>query len=163
MIQVDDMDAREVADLLQQVGYGHLGCADSNIPYVIPVNYVVDNDVIYIYTTRGKKVEIIEKNPNICLQVEIVKDKTDWQSVIVQGIAKQVTEPKEREHAIELIRETNPSLSPALSIRWVDNWIRENREVVLRLEPTRETGRRSVIVERAAAGAQPVPRTGNAF
>jgi nitroimidazol reductase NimA-like FMN-containing flavoprotein (pyridoxamine 5'-phosphate oxidase superfamily) len=163
MIQVDDMDAREVADLLLQVGYGHLGCADSNIPYVIPVNYVVDNDVIYIYTTRGKKVEIIEKNPNICLQVEIVKDKTDWQSVIVQGIAKQVTDQTEREHAIELIRETNPTLSPALSIRWVDNWIRENREVVLRLEPTRETGRRSVIVERAAAGAQPVPRTGNEF
>jgi nitroimidazol reductase NimA-like FMN-containing flavoprotein (pyridoxamine 5'-phosphate oxidase superfamily) len=157
MIQIDDMGPAEVADLLQEINYGHLGCAESNIPYVVPVHFAFerDLDVIYIYTTQGKKVEIIEKNPNICLQVESVNDKTDWQSVIVQGIAKKVTTTKEREYAIGLIREINPTLSPALSIRWVDNWIRENREVVLRLEPSLETGRRSVIVERAAAGAQP--------
>ncbi len=159
MIQVDDMNEQEVNDLLEEVGYGHLGCAEFNVPYVVPVNFVVEAGAIYLYTTEGKKAEIIENNPNVCLQVEDVKDNSDWRSVVVQGTAVKVTNPSERERAVALLSKTNPTLSPAISVRWMDNWIRENREVVLRIDPDQKTGRRSVLINRAAAKAQPVYAT----
>lgn len=155
MIQIDDMEGQEINKLLEAVGYGHLACSEWNIPYVVPVNFVMESGRIYLYTTEGKKSEIIESNPNVCLQVEDVKDNTDWRSVVVHGIAARVTDLAEREQAVDLLAKANPSLSPALSVRWKDNWIRENHEVVLRIDPIQMTGRRSVKINSVAAKAQP--------
>lgn len=158
MIQVDDMPVQEVDELLQSVGYGHLACSESNFPYVVPVNFVVDDGNIYVYTTEGKKAEIIEENPNICLQIEDVKDKTNWRSVVIQGTARKVSDHDERERAVALLVRADPTLSPALSVRWMDNWVRENREVVLRIDITKKTGRKSILIRTAAAKAQPSAR-----
>lgn len=155
MIQIDDMEGQEINNLLESVGYGHLACAEWNIPYVIPVNFVVESGRIYLYTTEGKKAEIIDANPNVCVQVEDVKDNNNWRSVVVFGIAVRVTDPAEREHAVDLLAKANPGLSPALSVRWKDNWIRENHEVVLRIDPIQMTGRRSLKIKSVAAKAQP--------
>ena len=99
---------------------------------------------MFIYTTEGKKFEIIKINPRICLQVEEVTDNQHWQSVIVDGIAEQITDKDEREKALKIIIEANPTLTPAMSIRWMDNWVRENIAVVYRVTPTSVSGRRTV-------------------
>ena len=56
----------------------------------------------------------------------------------------QIGEGDERDRALELILKVNPTLTPAVSIRWMDSWIRENIEVVYRLTPVEITGRASV-------------------
>lgn len=155
MNQVDDMLGADVEALLSNEDYGHLGCSDHDMPYVVPVHFVFDKPSIYIYTTEGKKQEIIFRNPKVCLQVENVKSDADWRSVVITGTAVKVTDPTERERAIGLLTRRNPTLSPAISIRWMDNWVRENREVVLRIDPSRMTGRRSVNLNIASASARP--------
>ena len=90
------------------------------------------------------KTEIIESNPEVCLQVEDVTDKKNWQSVIVLGDAVQLTNQEEIKSAMDLILATNPKLTPALSIRWMDQWIRSNVEVIYRITPTMITGRTTV-------------------
>ena len=86
MIEVKDMTSKEVEDLLGRVNYGHLGCSSNNHPYVLPIHFACDQQTIYIYTTEGKKSEMIEANPEICLQVEEVVDSENWMSVIVRPI-----------------------------------------------------------------------------
>ena len=44
---------------------------------------------------------------------------------------------------------------PAMSIRWTDNWIRENKEVVYRIDPTEMSGRAAQKVNIAVTFAQP--------
>jgi nitroimidazol reductase NimA-like FMN-containing flavoprotein (pyridoxamine 5'-phosphate oxidase superfamily) len=100
--------------------------------------------VIFIYTTEGKKTEIIDQNPNICLQIEDVKDNQHWTSVVVEASATRLTAGKERDTAIEIITKINPTLTPAVSVRWMDDWVRENREVVYRITPVVTSGRRAV-------------------
>lgn len=144
MVQVQEMDDKNIKILLERVRYGHLGLVRGTHPYVVPVHYAYDEPNIYIYTTEGKKTEIIEKNPEVCLQVEEVTDDKHWKSAIVTGDAVQITDKKERERAMNFILAANPGLSPALSIHWMDSWIRANIQVVYRITPTMITGRATI-------------------
>lgn len=144
MIEVEDLSESEVGDLLGRVGYGHLACCRDNRPYVVPVHYAYDDGAILIYTTQGKKFEIIRENPNVCFQVEEVADNQHWTSVMVEGVAEQIDDGPERDRALELIVRVNPTLTPAVSIRWMDEWVRENIEVIYRVTPVATSGRRAV-------------------
>lgn len=144
MIEVEDLSENEITELISRIGYAHLACCRDDRPYVVPVHYAYSDGVVFIYTTEGKKFEIIKENPNICLQVEEVVDNRHWTSVIVDGIASQIKQGPERDKALELIKAVNPTLAPAVSIRWMDNWVRENIEVIYRVTPMATSGRRSV-------------------
>ena len=74
VLETEEMSSPEASSVLQRVGYGHLGCAKENQPYVIPVYYVYDPPGLYIYTTRGMKTEFVASNPAVCLQVEEVRE-----------------------------------------------------------------------------------------
>lgn len=141
MIEIEEMNRGRITDLLDRVGYGHLGCSRNNLPYVVPVHYAYDEPLIYIYTTEGKKSEIIRVNSNICLQVEEVDDNENWESVIVVGEAVRVTDAEEREKALALLAKRNPAMAPAVSIHWMDSWVRENIEVIYRIDARMMTGR----------------------
>ena len=84
---------------------------------MVPVHYAFLGGEIFIYTTEGKRFEIIKANPQTCLQVEDVTDNQHWISVIVDGVAKEITDPAERRKAIDLIVAVNPELTPALISR----------------------------------------------
>jgi nitroimidazol reductase NimA-like FMN-containing flavoprotein (pyridoxamine 5'-phosphate oxidase superfamily) len=150
MIEVKELSDSEIAELLRRTGYGHLACARGGEPYVVPVHFAYDDGDIYVYTTEGKKFEIIKENPRVCLQAEQVKDNQHWLSVIVDGEAVQIVDEQERERAMKLITAVNPTLTPAVSVHWMDNWVRENIEVIYRIHPLRVSGRRSSAgIERA--------------
>jgi len=155
MNQVEEMSVEEIEEVLSRVGYGHLGCTLADRPYVVPIHYVFDKSIIYFYTTEGRKTEIIGRNPKVCVQVEEVTDNGDWRSVIAYGEAEKLNVEDEKLRALKLIVAANPTLTPALSIRWMDNWIRENREVVYRITPKLLTGRYSVKVQSKATFADP--------
>lgn len=144
MVQVEEMDEKDCQNLLQRISYGHLGLVKNNHPYVVPIHFAFENPHIYIFTTEGKKTEIIENNPEICLQLEQLTDEKHWQSVIVIGNAVKLTDVAEKKRVLELILETNPNLTPALSIHWMDQWIRANIEIVFQINPISITGRTTV-------------------
>ncbi len=143
MIEVQDMSNTAARQFLAENHYGHLGLADGSEPYVVPINYAFHEGRIYIFTTFGLKAEILERNPNICLQVENVTDNEEWKSVIVKGSATRLTSEQESAAARDLIKKNNPRLTPALSIRWLDHWVRENIEVAYSIEPSAITGRKT--------------------
>lgn len=155
MIEVKEMVDSEIEDLLARVGYGHLACSLNDRPYIVPINYAYDKPDIYIYTTDGLKTDILSANPQVCLQVEEIVDNEDWRSVIVHGDAEQITAGEEREEVVKMIRKTNPALTPAISIKWLNNWIRENVEAVYRIKPHTITGRSTAKVKINAAFVKP--------
>ncbi len=144
MIEVLDLSEGEITELLERVGYGHLACSRDGKPYVVSVHYAFHDGVVYIYTTEGKKADIIAENPSVCLQVEVVTDSRNWKSVIVEGTAERLGPGDERDLALTSVVAVNPTLTPAVSIRWLDEWVRENIEVIYRIEPTATSGRRSL-------------------
>ena len=156
MIEILEMRDDEMYDLLGRVGYGHLACSQNDQPYVVPIYFAYDGDSIFIYTTEGKKSASMDNNPKVCLQVEEFLANSMWRSVVVIGEAKRLRDQTERESAIELIRKQNPSLMPALAIKWSNDWIRKNVEAVYRIHISSMTGRMSSEVHIQSAGIQPL-------
>jgi nitroimidazol reductase NimA-like FMN-containing flavoprotein (pyridoxamine 5'-phosphate oxidase superfamily) len=154
MIEIREMSNDEAETLLEQVKYGHLGCAVNDEPYVVPVHYSYHRPDIYIYTTDGRKSEIISVNPRVCLQVERVQDDGHWQSVLVTGDASRLEDPADKDAALKIILDDNPKLAPAVSLKWSNNWIRENVEVIYRITPSKITGRQADQIETHAATFQ---------
>src|SRR5690348_7079764 len=132
MIEIEDMTNTEMMTLLQRVGYGHLGCSRDGSPYVLPIHYAYAEPYLYIYTTEGMKTDFIAKNPEVCLQIEDIKDPAHWQSVIITSKVERVSK-SDRDLALEIISERNPALSSALSKVWIDAWGRDNVEAIFRM------------------------------
>ena len=155
MIEILEMRVSEIDDLLSRMNFGHLGCSRDDQPYVVPIHFAYAQPYVYIYTTEGMKSEIIASNPNVCLQVEEFPEDGGWRSVMVTGSAEKIVNPVEREKAVDLIRAFNPELLPALAIKWSNDWIRKNVEVVYRIKVLRSSGRFTADVRMAAAAANP--------
>src|SRR5436305_12320587 len=114
MLEIEEMTAQDSHLLLKALDYGHLGCASADgRPYVVPIHYAYDEPDIYIFTTEGMKTEYIASNPEVCLQIEDVRDSTHWRSVIVNGLAELLSAQEDRERAMQLITKRNPTLTPA--------------------------------------------------
>lgn len=144
MLEIEEMALEEMKGVLARVGYGHLGCARDNRPYVVPIHYAFNYPDMYIYTTEGMKTEFIKANPEVCLQVEEVHDAKNWRSVIATGKAERLTEKEDLDRAMKFILETNPTLTPARNLMWIDCWGRANIEAVYRLTPHIISGRMTV-------------------
>jgi Predicted flavin-nucleotide-binding protein len=144
MPQIVDLGREACYGLLEAVGFGHLGFSADDRPYVVPIHFAVAEPLIYFFTTEGKKTAIIDQNPNVCLQVERIEDSHNWESVIVEGTALMLSEEGESEKAMSLILAKNPTLTPAISIRWMDSWVRESRSVVYKIVPETISGRKTI-------------------
>ena len=156
MIEILEMRDGEVHELLKRVGYGHLACSRDDQPYVVPINYVFDGNEIFIYTTAGLKTDVIKSNPKICLQVEeLLPDEGAWRSAVVVGEAYEIVDRSEREKAVELVRASNPTLLPALAIKWSNDWMKKNVEVVYKVKIISLAGRFTSHIKMAAASARP--------
>lgn len=144
MIEIEDMRDADAREVFTRIGYGHLGCCSDNKPYVVPIHYAYNGEFVHIYTTEGRKAEILEQNPEICLQAEEVESSEIWRSVMVFGSVERLVNEDQRQAALDLILEHNPKLTPAISIRWMDGWVRENIEAIYRFRPTQISGRQTV-------------------
>ncbi|MCA6073262.1 pyridoxamine 5'-phosphate oxidase family protein [Fulvivirga sedimenti] len=82
--------------------YGRLGCHSEDRTYVIPVSYVYSDGKIYGYTIEGLKIEMMRKNPKVCIQVDHIEDLAHWQSVIAWGEFREL-KGKEADDAIHLL------------------------------------------------------------
>jgi nitroimidazol reductase NimA-like FMN-containing flavoprotein (pyridoxamine 5'-phosphate oxidase superfamily) len=155
MIEILEMRDSEIDDLLKRVNYGHLGCSQDDVPYVVPIFFAYDKPVIYVYTTVGLKSKIIDQNPKVCLQLEEFAQTGGWKSVVIMGEAEKIVDRVEREKAVDAIRRSNPTLLPALAIKWSNDWMRKNVEVVYKIKIREVTGRFTAEVKIASAAARP--------
>lgn len=151
MLDIDEMNTKEMHDLLQKVGHGHLGCSLEGHPYVVPMHYYFEEPNIYIFTTVGMKTKYMDANPEVCLQVEEVNDLKHWRSVTVTGRAEHITLQEEFDRVMQFVKERNPTLSPAMNRTWIDAWGRAEVMALYRIHPTEMSGRTTDGVSSATA------------
>jgi uncharacterized protein len=115
MTTIHKMSSAEIVELLQKIGYGHLGCIHAGKPYVIPMQYYLKDDAIYMFTDRGDKSHDLNKNPDICLQVEELDDTENWSSITIAGRAGLLTDSTKFAEIAQIIRSQNPTFSPVIN------------------------------------------------
>nr|WP_316650588.1 pyridoxamine 5'-phosphate oxidase family protein [uncultured Gellertiella sp.] len=66
-----------------------LGCALDNQPYVVPIHYAYEANRIYGFSLPGKKLDILRRNPRVCLQIEEHAGGGLWKSVVVEALFRE--------------------------------------------------------------------------
>ncbi len=102
--QITDM--AEILAIIGRTPVCHLGLCDGGTPYVVPMNFGMVGEKLYLHcATAGRKLDIIRANPEVCVEfaadVELVHGamscnwSAKYRSVIGFGTAHIVADPAE--------------------------------------------------------------------
>jgi uncharacterized protein len=140
----------EIHELLEKESYGHLGyCEGPKKPYVMPITYVYHENALYAFSFEGKKTQVMRKHPDVCFQIEHLRDSTQWRSVMVWGRFEEL-KGEDREKGMSLIlerlwKESNrdhPLFLPfRSSAELLEKTKDEESTVLYRIVMTEKTGR----------------------
>jgi nitroimidazol reductase NimA-like FMN-containing flavoprotein (pyridoxamine 5'-phosphate oxidase superfamily) len=112
---LEEIPPEECLELLAAFGVGRFAVAiPGHAPLVVPVNYVLDDDVIVFRSDYGSKIAGLRRR-QVSFQVDLIDPahRTGW-SVLVQGIAHEATDDEvahlvvtpwvgERDHWIRIV------------------------------------------------------------
>ncbi len=97
------LEQPEIEALLSRQVTGRLGCYARGTTYIVPINYVYKNGVIYAHSGPGKKIEMMRKNPKVCFEVDDIKNIFSWKSVIAWGTFEEITDIAEQEQTMQAL------------------------------------------------------------
>ena len=106
------LDQNKINVFLKQARIGYLGMADGHLPYVVPLNFVWTNGMLYFHgATGGRRNQVMDENQEVCFTVceeygtitDPVPAKTDtaYMSVIVFGKAQPIDDLDEATHMLQ--------------------------------------------------------------
>lgn len=110
----------DIESILQEAFVCHLGLADADMPYVVPMNYGYEDGHIYLHCAKeGKRLDMIKKNNKVCFAIEVtqkdLKKKNDdepcswtaeFRSVIGYGTAAILESLEEKRKGMAVIVKT---------------------------------------------------------
>ncbi|HKO97369.1 MAG TPA: pyridoxamine 5'-phosphate oxidase family protein [Pyrinomonadaceae bacterium] len=105
----------EATEVIKSGNIGRLGCIDNDEPYVVPINYLLDEGSIYSHSLPGKKIDAMRVHPRACLQVDRIDDDFHWRSAIAFGHYEEINLPNERRKILGKILTLFPKLTPVES------------------------------------------------
>ncbi|QTE38857.1 pyridoxamine 5'-phosphate oxidase family protein [Mucilaginibacter sp. P25] len=99
-----ELNEERITQLLSEQIVGRIGCHADGVTYIVPVTYVYDGEFIYAHSKEGMKTTIMNKNPDVCFQVDEILNLATWWSVVIWGRFEEI-HGDEREKAIKLLIE----------------------------------------------------------
>ena len=107
-------DPESIASIIRRSTVCRLAMSDNNQPYVIPMSFGYKDGAVYFHCApEGRKVEILRKNPRVCIEFDVdCRLKTgdgacNWgfyyQSAIAFGVAAFIEDPTEKQAALDII------------------------------------------------------------
>ena len=114
-------DPAEINKILDTCQVLHLGLADGDQPYVVPMNYgyefVDEKLVVYLHgARRGYKLDLMRANPKVFFEMVCGVEPfegdvacrygTAYESLMGWGLASIIEDPAEKIHALEVLMKT---------------------------------------------------------
>jgi uncharacterized protein len=92
---IQDMTREMGIDLLKRAHIGRLGCTQSSQPYVVPISLAYHQEFIYSFATVGQKIEWMRANPLVCVEVDEIVSRHEWQTVVIFGRYQELPDTPE--------------------------------------------------------------------
>lgn len=96
------LDERAMEHLLQSEMLARIACYADEKLYVVPLTYVYDRGALIGHSAEGQKVQMMRKNPEVCVEVDRVTDLANWRSVVAYGRYEELSS-EEAEEALNLL------------------------------------------------------------
>ena len=86
-MRIQELSQAECEEILLRSDLARLACARDNQPYIVPVHFSFDatGKCLYAFSTVGQKIDWMRQNPKVCVEVEDVRDKKRWTTVLAFG------------------------------------------------------------------------------
>ena len=107
-------DRKAIEDIILRSKVCKLAMCEENMPYIVPLCFGFKNNTLYFHSApKGKKIEILKINPNVCFEFEIFtqiiksakacKWGMRYRSVIGFGKAGFITDEDLKRQAFDII------------------------------------------------------------
>ena len=145
-------DFEEIVEIISRCDVIRIGFSEDGIPYIVPLNFAYeanDGQITFFFhsAAKGKKIDIIKKNPYVCFELDrfkIISDKipckwsAEYESIIGYGKIHFIDHYDEKKSAMDLIMkrygfEGNCEYSPEVF----------SRTVLYKLSVNKITGKRN--------------------
>jgi len=107
----------EILDVIKRSQWCHVAMIDpEGKPYVIPLNFGLKDDIIYLHGgQKGKKIDCLKKNPEVCINFSLdhvlryqnEKVACSWsmkyRSVLCYGKVQFIEDPEQKTAALHII------------------------------------------------------------
>jgi uncharacterized protein len=104
---IRNLERQECLEFLKHIGFGRLGCANDNQPYVVPIYFAYESEQLFGFSTEGQKIGWMRQNPLVCVLADDIKSEHEWTSVLVMGRYEELPDNLQyealRRHAHELL------------------------------------------------------------
>jgi hypothetical protein len=132
------LDEAETRELIASGKVGRLGCVVKGEPYVVPINYLFEDGVIYGHSLPGRKIRALRVHPRACLQIDQSNGDFQWRSAIAFGTFEEILNEAGRSQILRKLIERFPLLTPVESV--VVKGADAPEVVVFRIHVDRTTG-----------------------
>jgi nitroimidazol reductase NimA-like FMN-containing flavoprotein (pyridoxamine 5'-phosphate oxidase superfamily) len=113
-VLIQDMTPDSCFSLLAGTRIGRIACSQGNQPYITPFSFVYDEQFIYGFATVGQKIDWMRANPLVCVEIEHIVTREEWQTVVALGRYQELSNTAE----FEEIRVTAHDLLAKLPDWW---------------------------------------------
>ena len=142
-------DIEIIKSIMNEAKVCRIALSESNMPYIIPMNFGFIDNYLYIHSAKeGKKIDILQKNNNVCFEVDIKNELVtadnpcNWSmkyySVIGFGKALFIEDIEEKRKVLNIIMEKYSGKS---DFQFPD--IALNNLAVIKIEISEITGKKS--------------------
>ena len=132
------LDNQEARKVFLSARVARLGCIVSGEPYIVPINYIFENDCLYSHSLPGLKIYGLRENPRACAQVDEIESDLRWRSAVAFGKFKEITKQIERAEVLAKLLRRFPMLTPVESAITADGCAPE--VIVFQIKIDRMTG-----------------------
>ena len=112
LVRLPETDARQ---MLQSGGVARLGCILNGEPYIVPINYYLEDNFAYSHSLPGLKIDALRSNPHACLQRDDLEESFRWRSVLAFGKYEEIRDTEDREFILGKLLSRFPMLTPVES------------------------------------------------
>jgi uncharacterized protein len=109
-------DRNKIDAIIKKANCCRIALVDGSYPYIVPVNFAVNNNHLYFHSAKkGKKIDILRKNNQVCFEMdiegEIVKSQracswgVKYVSVIGFGQAFFIEDNSGKRKALDILME----------------------------------------------------------
>ena len=107
-------DRPTIESIIRESSVCRLALSEDDKPYVVPLCFGYEDNVLYFHSARkGKKLDILKQNDKICFEFDVVQGTVEsakacewdvnYRSVIGFGKASLIDDPESKRRAIDII------------------------------------------------------------
>ena len=96
------LTADQINNIVASQSVCRIACTDGKNPYISPVVYAFDGKQLFFQSKPGKKINYLRKNASVCIEIDIINNLNNWQSVLIYGTFKELRN-KEADAAREFL------------------------------------------------------------